>query len=143
MKVTADQLRQLYSSLETEELAQQLGEGGLTDEARSLLIEELKRRGSKEIDLAFQTAAAVQTAQKEEKARKRNWIRTVIIGVIAFIAVNGALWIFGIVGAPLLWTSADDRQCQSQGYWYANVSGQSGMIECTSWMIIIRPGRKH
>src|SRR5262245_43270391 len=105
MKVTADQLRQLYSSLAIEELAQQLGEGGLTDEARSLLIEELKRRGSKEIDLAFQTAAAVQTAQKEEKARKRNWIRTVIIGGIAFIVVNGALWIFGIVCAPLLWTS--------------------------------------
>ncbi len=138
MKVRADQLRQHYSSLGTAKLAQLLVEGGLTDEARSLLEEELRRRDSKEIDVAFQAAAADQIAQKEQQ----DWISVVARCAIAFVVLNGILWIGGLVGAPLLWTSPDDRQCQSQGYWYASVADQAGMVECTSWMIIPIPGRK-
>ncbi len=142
MQVTADQLRQLYSSLETKKLAQYLLEGGLTDEASSLLEEELRRRDSNEISIAFQAVAANQIAQKERQERERSWIGTIGTLAIAFVVLNTALWIVGIVGAPMLWTSPNDRQCQSKGYWYASVSGQSGMAECTSWIVIPIPGGK-
>lgn len=48
MKVTPESIRQRYRSMSTDDLHRLLKEGGITDEARGILAEELKARGASE-----------------------------------------------------------------------------------------------
>lgn len=132
MQVTAEQLRSRYKSLQTESLLALQAQGGLTEEAGFLLMEELRARGAVDrngtvlADVAMGEAASQATNPRMGSRSAAHFSMLIVSLLIAgVVAVVSRL-------APVIWHSPADRLCQKHGYWYATDVGLN-QVRCSSW----------
>ena len=133
MDVTAEQLRSRYKSLQTEDLLALRIQGGLTEEAGLLLMEELRTRGAVDRKGAvLDDVAMAEAASRGTNHQMAPGSAAHFASLIAGVLVTGGIICFSYL-APFIWRSPADRVCQKHGYWYATEVGLS-QIHCSSWI---------